>query len=97
MNAITNAHQHGNEYPAHAAEPATDPGTDNPSVADELAIDIGRVAIETSEGVPYGSESDEFFLAAGKAVFFWLQLNGHRRITTEEADEIRQVSHCALQ
>ncbi|MCX6475691.1 MULTISPECIES: hypothetical protein [unclassified Rhodococcus (in: high G+C Gram-positive bacteria)] len=99
MNTTTGdtAHQHGNEFPTPAAEPATGFDADNLTAADELAIDIGRVAIEASEGVPYGSEPDEFFLAAGKAVFYWLQLNGHRRITTEEADEIRQVSNCALQ
>lgn len=99
MNTTTGdtAHQHGNEFPTPAAEPATGFDADNLTAADELAIDIGRVAIEASEGVPYGSEPDEFFLAAGKAVFYWLQLNGHRRITTEETDEIRQVSNCALQ
>ena len=91
------AHQHGNGSLTPAAEPATGFDADNLTAADELAIDIGRVAIEASEGVPYGSEPDEFFLAAGKAVFYWLQLNGHRRITTEEAEEIRQVSNCALQ
>ncbi|BBE49186.1 MULTISPECIES: hypothetical protein [Rhodococcus] len=91
------AHQHGYEFPTPAAEPATGFDADNLTAADELAIDIGRVAIGAGEGVPYGSEPDEFFLAAGKAVFYWLQLNGHRRIATEEADEIRQVSNCALQ
>ena len=89
------AHQHGYEFPTPAAEPATGFDADNLTAADELAIDIGRVAIGAGEGVPYGSEPDEFFLAAGKAVFYWLQLNGHRRIATEEADEIRQVSNCA--
>ena len=63
------AHQHGNGSLTPAAEPATGFDADNLTAADELAIDIGRVAIEASEGVPYGSEPDEFFLAAGKAVF----------------------------
>ncbi|WP_261779415.1 hypothetical protein [Rhodococcus erythropolis] len=95
--ADASAHQHGTGSLTPAAEPATGFDADNLTAADELAIDIGRVAIEASEGVPYGSEPDEFFLAAGKAVFYWLRLNGHRRITTEEAEEIRQVSNCALQ
>jgi len=95
--ADVTAHQHGNGSLTRAAEPATGFDADNLTAADELAIDIGRVAIEASEGVSYGSEPDEFFLAAGKAVFYWLQLNGHRRITTEEAEEVRQVSNCALQ
>ena len=63
------AHQHGYEFPTPAAEPATGFDADNLTAADELAIDIGRVAIGAGEGVPYGSEPDEFFLAAGKAVF----------------------------
>ena len=78
MNTTTGdtAHQHGNEFPTPAAEPATGFDADNLTAADELAIDIGRVAIEASEGVPYGSEPDEFFLGTLRKPPAWVFLHG---------------------
>lgn len=94
MNTTTTgntARPHGNEHPTPAAEPATGFDADNLTAADELAIDIGRVAIEAREGVTYGSEPDEFFLEAGKAVLFWLQLNGHLPFTAEQVEDVQRI------
>lgn len=52
--------------------------------SDEVAIDVGRVALEASEGVSHGSDPEDFFLAAGNAVLFWLPLNGYPILTAEQ-------------
>ncbi|GAA3142323.1 hypothetical protein GCM10020255_023030 [Rhodococcus baikonurensis] len=52
--------------------------------SDEVAIDVGRVALEASEGVAHGSDPEDFFLAAGNAVLFWLPLNGYPILTAEQ-------------
>lgn len=64
-----------NQY-AEAQAARFDAQADELEARERLAIDIGLVATEASEGVAYGSEPDDFFRAAGEAVLCWLPLNG---------------------
>lgn len=61
--------------------------------AERLAVDIGRAAIEASEGVAYGSKTDDFFRAAGQAVLFWLPLNGWKLHVTSPEPVAVHVHH----
>lgn len=61
---------------AEAEADRFDAQADELEAAERLAIDVGRVAIEASEDVNYGSDPDGFFRAAGEAVLGWLPLNG---------------------
>ncbi|WP_209448779.1 hypothetical protein [Rhodococcus qingshengii] len=64
----------------------------------QLAIDVGRSAIEASEGVAYGSESDDFFVAAGNAAIAHLQSTGRlipaggMALTAEQVEDVRIVT-----
>lgn len=79
-----------NQY-AEAQAARFDAQADELEARERLAIDIGLVATEASEGVAYGSEPDDFFRAAGEAVLCWLPLNGFHVITAEQAKDVRIV------